>query len=113
MRLNAWKMNPISRLRMRDRSDILSDCTGFSFSLYTPSEGESSSPKMESNVDFPQPEGPEMATYSPLLISRCTCERACVSTSSVTKTFVTPSIVMSTLPLFSLIDISYFNSSLS
>jgi hypothetical protein len=46
-------------------------------------------PRIERRVDFPQPEGPAMATYSPLLISRWIPERAWVSTSSVRKTFVT------------------------
>jgi hypothetical protein len=36
-----------------------------SFSLYSPSVGESSRPMMESSVDFPQPEGPAIETYSP------------------------------------------------
>ena len=45
--------------------------------------GVSSNPMMESSVDFPQPDGPDMATYSPLAIERCTPESACVSISSV------------------------------
>src|SRR6476646_10819505 len=50
---------------------------------------------MESSVDLPHPEGPAIAMYSPLLISRWMPARACVSTSSVKKTFVTPSRWMS------------------
>src|SRR5262245_30463497 len=46
---------------------------------------------MASRVDLPQPEGPAMATYSPLRISRWTPERAWVSSSSVKKTFLTAS----------------------
>src|SRR5882724_9351974 len=49
---------------------------------------------MESSVDFPQPEGPAMEMYVPFLISRCISDRACVSTSSVKKTFFTPSILI-------------------
>src|SRR6266852_5038431 len=59
-----------------------------------PSLGESSSPRMESSVDFPQPEGPAMEMYVPFLISRCISDKACVSTSSVKKTFFTPSILI-------------------
>src|SRR3954470_3718016 len=46
---------------------------------------------MESSVDLPQPDGPAMETYSPLRMSMWMPDRACVSTSSVRKTFVTPS----------------------
>src|SRR5512147_2417209 len=46
---------------------------------------------MESRVDLPQPDGPDTATYSPGKTSRWTPERACVSTSSVWNTLVTPS----------------------
>src|SRR6266404_1884098 len=65
-------MNPTSRLRIRARS-----------------VDESRSPRIESSVDFPQPDGPAIETYSPLKISRWMPESACVSTSSVKKTFVT------------------------
>ncbi len=54
--------------------------------------GVSSKPRIASSVDFPQPEGPEIETYSPRRNSRWIPASACVSTSSVTKTFVTPSI---------------------
>jgi hypothetical protein len=40
---------------------------------------------MLSRVDFPQPEGPIMATNSPVLTSKLTLERAVVSTISVRK----------------------------
>src|SRR6266404_7429135 len=60
-----------------------------------PSVGESSSPRMDSSVDLPQPEGPAIEMYVPFLISRWISSSACVSTSSVKKTFFTPSILMS------------------
>src|SRR5579864_7053674 len=60
-----------------------------------PSVGESSRPRMDSNVDLPQPEGPAIEMYVPFLISRWISSSACVSTSSVKKTFFTPSILMS------------------
>src|ERR1051326_6129267 len=44
---------------------------------------------MASNVDLPQPDGPAIDRYSPFWTSKCTAERACVSTSSVTKTLLT------------------------
>src|SRR5689334_22180856 len=50
---------------------------------------------MESSVDLPQPDGPAIEMYVPFLISRWISSSACVSTSSVKKTFFTPSILMS------------------
>src|SRR5688500_15939644 len=88
-------MNPISRLRTRARSESGSSATDFPLRMYFPSVGESSSPRIESSVDLPQPDGPAIAMYSPLLISRWMPARACVSTSSVKNTFVTPSRWMS------------------
>src|SRR5260370_10909084 len=44
---------------------------------------------MASSVDFPQPDGPEIERYSPFLTSKWMLWRACVSTSSVTKTLLT------------------------
>ncbi len=83
MRLNAWKMKPISRLRMRARSESERFATGVPFRMYSPSVGESSRPRMESSVDLPQPDGPAIEMYSPFLMSRWMPESACVSTSSV------------------------------
>ena len=65
IRLKLWKMNPISRFRVRARSDILRVATGRPFNWYWPSDGESRRPRIDSSVDFPQPDGPEMAMYSP------------------------------------------------
>src|SRR6266849_2528016 len=50
---------------------------------------------MDSSVDLPQPEGPAIEMYVPFLISRWISSSAWVSTSSVKKTFFTPSILMS------------------
>ncbi len=83
IRLNAWKMKPISRLRIRARSLAVSPDTGRSFSRYVPSVGESSSPRIESSVVLPHPDGPAIDTNSPLRISRLMFDSACVSTSSV------------------------------
>src|ERR1700733_825237 len=46
---------------------------------------------MESNVVFPEPDGPSIDTNSPRITSRCAPERAWVSTSSVVKILVMPS----------------------
>ena len=56
-----------------------------------PELGVSSRPRMARRVVFPEPEGPTMATHSPWCTVMCTLDRAWVSTSSVRKTFVTPS----------------------
>src|SRR5579864_7931427 len=81
-------MKPISRLRMRARSDRSRFATGRPFNSYRPSDGESSKPRIASSVDFPQPEGPAIETNSPRSMSRWTPARACVSTSSVLKTLL-------------------------
>ena len=96
-RLNAWKMNPICRLRTRARSAADSLSTASPASTYVPSLGVSRSPRIESNVVFPQPDGPEMATYSPSVTEKCTSASACVSTSSVRNTFLIPSSLMRVL----------------
>src|SRR5712692_2082871 len=54
---------------------------------------------MASRVDFPQPDGPEIDRYSPFLTSKWMLWRACVSTSSVTKTLLTFSSRSSGWPL--------------
>ena len=53
------------RSRMRARSAIFRLCTGRPFNVYVPPVGESSRPRMASSVDFPQPDGPIIATNSP------------------------------------------------
>src|SRR5215213_8804635 len=91
MRLKAWKMKPISRLRIRARSEKERSATCLVLSTYLPSLGVSSRPRIDSRVVLPQPEGPAIETYSPLRISMWMPDRAWVSTSSVMKTLVTPS----------------------
>src|SRR6476646_9869394 len=81
-------MNPISRLRTRARSHAFSSATSRPLSAYDPFVGESSRPRIDRSVDLPHPDGPEIDTYSPRPISRLTSSSACVSTSSVTKSFV-------------------------
>src|SRR5688500_8245566 len=50
---------------------------------YSPSLGLSMRPTMLSSVDFPHPDGPMMATNSPLASSKSTPFRAAVSSSFV------------------------------
>src|SRR5262252_6003242 len=83
-------MNPISRLRTRARSHGFRSETCRPLSEYEPFDGESSRPRIDSSVDLPHPDGPEIATYSPRPISTSIFASACVSTSSVTNTLVTP-----------------------
>src|SRR5206468_8569814 len=91
-------MNPISRLRTRARSEAGSSATGRLLSRYWPSVGESSRPRIGSSVDLPQPDGPAIDTYSPLPTCRWMPDSACVSTSSVKNTFVTPSSLINACP---------------
>src|SRR5438270_13575154 len=88
-------MKPVARLRRRARAESGRSATCLPFRTYRPSVGESSSPRIDRSVDFPQPDGPAIAMYSPLLISRWMPASACVSTSSVKNTLVTPSRWMS------------------
>ena len=83
MRLNDWKMNPISLLRILARSVALSFSTCSPASVCEPFVGVSRSPRIERSVDLPQPEGPPIETYSPFRISSWMSESACVSSSSV------------------------------
>src|SRR3954470_23259241 len=99
-------MNPISRLRTRARSDAASSATGRLFNRYCPSVGESRRPRIDRSVDLPQPDGPAIDTYSPLLICRWIPESACVSTSSVKNTFVTPSSLINACPFSAMLMFS-------
>src|SRR5947199_1241427 len=84
-------MKPISRLRMRARSEKERSATCLLLNRYLPSLGVSSSPRIDSSVVLPQPEGPAIDTYSPLRISMWMPDSAWVSTSSVMNTLTTPS----------------------
>src|SRR2546423_2769743 len=90
MRLNAWKMKPIWRFRIRARCDGVSCATGSPARVYSPSVGVSSRARRESRVVLPHPDGPAIATYSPGCTSRWMSWSACVSTSSVKKIFFSP-----------------------
>src|ERR1041384_7878325 len=83
-------MKPICRLRMRARSLAVRLATDSLARMYSPSEGVSSRPRMESSVVLPHPDGPSIATYSPGWISMWMSWSACVSTSFVYKPFLMP-----------------------
>src|SRR5271154_1440920 len=65
-------------------------------SQYFPSLGESRHPMRFIKVDFPEPEGPMMATYSPLRICRSTPLSACTFSEPISYTFVRASVLMTT-----------------
>src|ERR1035437_2716220 len=78
-RLNVWKTNPISLLRMRANWSSSSSLTNWPLSQYLPFDGVSRQPIRFISVDLPDPDGPMMATYSLCLmrsvipLSACTC----------------------------------------
>ena len=65
IRLNAWKMNPISRLRMRARSRRVELPDRRAVQHVRPPLGVSSRPRIDSNVVLPQPDGPEIDSTRP------------------------------------------------
>ncbi len=62
MRLNAWKMNPMSRFRARASCASERVPTSTPSSLYDPKVGTSSAPRMFIRVDLPEPDEPMIAT---------------------------------------------------
>src|SRR5208282_667522 len=66
-------------------------------SQYFPALGESKHPMRFISVDFPEPEGPMMATYSPLRICRSTPLRACTFSEPISYTLVRASVLI-TIP---------------
>src|SRR3989442_4568516 len=63
-RLNVWKTNPISLLRIRASSSSDKALTFWPFSQYSPAVGVSRQPIKFMRVDFPDPDGPMTATRS-------------------------------------------------
>ena len=87
-RLKLWKTKPISRLRTAASWVSFMPLTSTPFSQYSPEVGESRQPMMCISVDLPEPEGPVMATHSPLAISSETPSSAWTSASPVPYTLV-------------------------
>src|SRR6266481_1527143 len=65
-------------------------------SQYFPELGESRQPIRFISVDLPDPEGPMMATYSPLRISTSTPLSACICSAPISYTLVSSSVLMTT-----------------
>ncbi len=76
-------MNPIAWFRIFARCDADRFSTGVSSSRYLPAVGLSSSPRIDSSVVLPHPDGPAIDTNSPVAICRLMLDSAWVSTSSV------------------------------
>ena len=66
-RLNCWNTNPIRRLRTWASSSSDMALTSSPASRKVPEVGTSRQPRMCMRVDLPEPDGPMMATYSPVL----------------------------------------------
>src|SRR5687768_1887316 len=62
----------MSTLRVRARSAGVSVSTAWPFKKYRPEVGVSSIPRIERNVDLPQPDGPETDPYSARSMSTVT-----------------------------------------
>src|SRR6185503_2311241 len=71
-RLNVWKTNPISWLRMRASSSSVRSAISLPLSWYEPWLGVSRQSRMFMSVDLPEPDGPMIATYSFCSMSRST-----------------------------------------
>ena len=63
-RKNRWNTNPIFVNRMSLRSASASALTSRCSNTNAPLDGVSTQPRRCSNVDLPQPDGPQMATES-------------------------------------------------
>lgn len=74
--MKVWNTNPISLLRMWASSSSSISDTIRSLSMYVPFEGVSRQPIRFIRVDFPDPEGPMMATYDPRTMEKVTPLRA-------------------------------------
>ena len=90
IRLKLWKMKPIFPRRSAFSFASLQPATLRPSNQYSPDVGTSSSPRTDSSVDLPQPDGPVMATYSPAAISRSMRSRAVVRTSPAVWILLTP-----------------------
>ena len=75
-RLNCWKTKPMRRLRTTASAVSLMELTFSPARRKVPVVGVSRHPRMCMRVDLPEPEGPMMATYSPVSIERETPRRA-------------------------------------
>src|SRR5258708_30164803 len=65
-------------------------------SQYLPELGESRHPIRFISVDLPEPDGPMMATYSPLRISTSTPRNACTCSAPISYTLASSSVLITT-----------------
>src|ERR1700741_3353776 len=70
----------------------LSSLPSLPASQYLPEVGESRQPIRFIRVDLPDPEGPMMATYSPLRISTSTPCKACTCSAPISYVLIKPSV---------------------
>ena len=95
MRLNDWKMKPISWLRMRARSGSESPCTRFAVEQVGAARGRVEQAQDGEQRRFSAAGGSGDGDVFALVMSRLMPESAWVSTSSVRKTLVMLSSLMS------------------
>lgn len=88
--LEPWKMKPSSSRRKRAASLGESPEVSLPFTKIHPEVGASMVAKQFSNVDFPDPLGPMMATNSPASTEKLTFSSACVALSSCLRRFDAP-----------------------
>ena len=81
--MNCWKTKPMRRFRTEARATSSMWLTSSPASQYVPLLGTSRQPKMCMSVDFPDPEGPMTATYSPSPMDRETPRRAATANAPV------------------------------
>lgn len=95
-RLKVWKTKPISLLRIRANSSSLSLATGVPLSQYSPEVGVSRQPIRFMSVDFPEPDGPMIATYSLRSTTRFTPRSARTTSAPSTYSFRRSSVRITT-----------------
>ena len=78
-RLKVWNTNPISLLRIRASASSPSSDTRWPLSQYSPAVGLSRQPMRFISVDFPEPDGPMIATNSFFRMVTSTPRRACTT----------------------------------
>ena len=90
-RLKAWNTNPIIRFRMKACSSSVRSPTDLPSRAYLPAVGVSRQPRMFIRVDFPDPDRPITATYSPRLMVADTPRSAGMRPSPIGKDLCNPS----------------------
>jgi hypothetical protein len=81
--LKLWNTNPIFALRTSARSFASRLDTSTPSKTYRPEVGRSRQPRRFISVDFPDPDGPMIATNSPFAIDSDTPSNARISKSPI------------------------------